>query len=153
MRRPTACLVHLARDVGGLAIDHAQSAPLLAIAHHDERPVLRIARRGRSNGGIQNAGDDLLRDGLGFEPAQGACGVDGVEQSDLRHRKPHSIFTLRCAPASKRRMSPLSACIESWASICSTSRSFCTGFKINILPDVVWGAEKYHIRIGGVDEP
>ena len=89
MRRPAARLVHLARDVGGLAVDHAQSAPLLAIAHHDERPVLRIARRGRANGGVQNAGDDLLRHRIGFEPAQGSCGVDGVEQSDLGHREPH----------------------------------------------------------------
>src|SRR5215472_10518148 len=92
MRRPTARLVHLARDVGGLAVDYAQSAPLLAIAHHDECPVLCIARRGRSNGGIQNAGDDLLRDWIGFESAQGSCGVDGVKQSDLGHREPHSAF-------------------------------------------------------------
>src|SRR6516162_11168025 len=92
MRGPTARLVHLARDVGGLAVDHAQSAPLLAIAYHDECPVLCIARRGRSNGGIQNAGDDFLWDWIGFESAQGSCGVDGVKQSDLRHREPHSVF-------------------------------------------------------------
>src|ERR1700722_9556702 len=88
MRRPTARLVHLARDVGGLSVDRAQSAPLLAIAHHEKGPVLCIARRGRSNGGVQNAGDDLLRDRIGFESTQGSCGVDGVEQCDLRHREP-----------------------------------------------------------------
>jgi hypothetical protein len=33
------------------------------------------------------------------------------------------------------------------------SRSFYTGFKINILPDVFGLTEEHHIRIGGVDEP
>jgi hypothetical protein len=89
MRRPSAHLVHLARDIGSLAVDQAKLAPLLAVAHHDERPVLGIARRGRSNGGVQNAGDDFLRDWIGFQSAQGPCGGDGVEQSDLRHREPH----------------------------------------------------------------
>ena len=58
------------------------------LAHHDEYPVLCIARRGRSYGGVQNAGDDLLWDWLGFELAQGSYRVDGVEQSDFRHREP-----------------------------------------------------------------
>jgi hypothetical protein len=48
-----------------------------------------LPAEGRSNGGVQNAGDDLLRDWIGFESAQGSCGVDGVEQSDIRHREPH----------------------------------------------------------------
>src|SRR5580693_8954735 len=90
MRRPTARLVHLARDVRGLAVDQAESAPLLGLAHHDERPILGVARRGRANGGVQNAGDDLLRDWIGFEPAQGACGIDSVEQSNLSHREPRA---------------------------------------------------------------
>jgi len=99
----------------GLAIDNAlppllhahDAAPLLAIAHHNECPVLCIARRRRSNGGIQNAGDDLLRDRVGFESAQGSCGVDGVEQSDLRHREPHSVLErlpLRLSPRQIRNV-------------------------------------------------
>src|SRR5262249_35363959 len=66
MRRPAARLVYLTRDIGGLAVDHAQLAPLLHVAHHDERPVLRISGRGRANGGVQDAGDDLLGTGSGL---------------------------------------------------------------------------------------
>src|SRR5262245_61422229 len=69
MRRPAARLVYLTRDIGGLAVDHAQLAPLLHVAHHDERPVLRISGRGRANGGVQDAGDDLLGYRIGFEAA------------------------------------------------------------------------------------
>ena len=39
-----------------------------------------------------HAGDDLLWDGIGFESAQGSRRVDGVKQSYLRHREPHSVF-------------------------------------------------------------
>src|SRR5262249_5442346 len=94
MRRPAPRLVYLTRDIGGLAVDHAQLAPLLHVAHHDERPVLRISGRGRANGGVQDAGDDLLGYRIGFEPAQRPRRVYGVEQSDLRHSEPHPSHAL-----------------------------------------------------------
>src|SRR5437870_8548169 len=89
--RPRALYI----SVGGLAVDHAQLAPLLHVAHHDERPVLRISGRGRSNGGVQNAGDDILRYWIGLEPAQRPCGVDRVEQCDVSHGEPSRIKSVR----------------------------------------------------------
>ena len=77
--------VHRLGDVGCLAIDRTERTPHLAIADHHERPVLRIARRGRAHRGIEDLRDQRLRHRIRLEAPQRPGGMDGLEQSDLRH--------------------------------------------------------------------
>src|SRR5207253_4632296 len=51
-------------DVGGLAVDGTQLAPLVGVAHHDKRPALGVAARGGADRRVQDFGDQIIRNSV-----------------------------------------------------------------------------------------
>ena len=77
--RLTLMLIALQNPKTHPAIDGADAASLLGVAHHHKQPVLPIAGVGRLRGCLQNAGDQVRRHRIGLEPAHGARRIHGFE--------------------------------------------------------------------------
>jgi len=61
------------------AVDRANSTTQLGITHDDEKPILSIPCVRCLNSCVQNAGNELRGNGIGFEPPHGPCGVHRFE--------------------------------------------------------------------------
>src|SRR5215813_1476027 len=76
-------LVPLKDPVTHSLIDPADSAPLLNITHHHEKPVLPVSGIGRLNRGLEYLVNELWGNGIGLQPAHGTGRIHGFEQSDF----------------------------------------------------------------------
>jgi hypothetical protein len=89
--------IHRFRDVGGLAVEHAELLPLLGIAYDDEGPILGVAAGGSANRRIEDFGDQRVRHRIRFEAAQGSRRIDRLEEAEFLHRQPTSAQIDRVA--------------------------------------------------------
>ena len=87
MGGPGAGGVDRADFLGRLAVDRAEALAGGGVADDDEGPVLGIPARGRADRGVQHLRDQRVGHRRVVVAAQGARGVDCLEQPDIGHRR------------------------------------------------------------------
>src|SRR5215472_10550338 len=80
---PDLMLVAFPNPAAHFSIDRSDSVPLLCVTYNHKEPVLRIPGGWRLGRCFDNSCDQLVRNGIGFEPPHRTRRVRGFKQPNL----------------------------------------------------------------------